>query len=80
VLLLLAALVSTVGLLFFWKPARVIYVVSFLASYVWIGMFGPQLSSGPSEAVVLLSEFIAGIVAALMYTKPVSGYFEKNEI
>lgn len=75
--LLLAALVSTIGLLLFWKPARLIYIASFLASYVYIGVFGPQLSSGPSVAIELLSEFIAGIVAVLMYTKPISTHFEK---
>lgn len=76
--LLLAGLVSTVGLLVFWKPARLLYVASFLASYVFIGMIGPHLSSGPSETVALLSEFLAGVVAALMYTQPIGAYFEKS--
>ena len=70
-------LVSIVGLLVFWSPARPIFVASSLVHIAWMGTLGPQLMSGQSEALMLLSEFAAGTMSAVMYTKPAGAYFKK---
>jgi len=75
--LTLAWLVSVVGLFSFWSPARALFVASLLVPIVWAGTLGPQVMSGQSEALMLLSLFFAGIITAIMYLQPVSGYFRK---
>ena len=71
---------SFFGFLVFWRPARKLFLISFV---VWaIGVAGngfPVVNSAYSQLLHELATLGAGIILGLIYFSPVKDYFVKEE-
>ena len=76
----LVAYVSTIGLLFFKRWARWVYIVISLVGLISLGLFplgDAQVSVVGEELISSIAGFFGTVVLVLLVTKPVSGYFSK---
>ena len=72
----LFTIASTIGLLFFRRWARPLYVVSLIAGLVLIALDPGAATTGVPEALASLNLVVSGIVIALMYFSPARREFE----
>ena len=72
----LFTLASSIGLLFFRRWARPLYVVSLIAGLVLIAFDPGAPATGVQEALASLNMVVSGIVVALMYFSPARREFE----
>lgn len=75
--LIIAMLVSHVGLFLFWRPARVLYVASLIGLIALSLFLGPHVSTGWVQAIDTASLTITGMVLALIYWSPLKELYEK---
>ena len=66
----LLGFIGTVGLLFFWRPGRIIYTIAIVAAFPLSFMFGPIISTELSHFLLVASTFLGGVIWALMYFSP----------
>lgn len=71
----LVLLVSTIGLLFFWRWSRTIALFSTVAGFGIYPLFGQTLSSGWANSLLEASFTTWGAVLALAYFSPLSQRF-----
>ena len=79
VILLLLATVSTVGMLFFKRWARMLSLYTNVLGYVMYPFFGITLASGWANAFSELSAAIWGAVLAIAYFSSLSERFEMKQ-
>ncbi|HQU98415.1 MAG TPA: hypothetical protein PLV19_04500 [Nitrosomonas sp.] len=72
---LLAAVASTIGLLFFKRWARVVALYSTLIGFAFYPFFGATVSSAFASALSEASFLVWGAVLALAYFSPISERF-----
>lgn len=70
------AVISTIGLFLFWRPARLLYTLSYVITYVLIFLMGPTVSTPLTAFLVDLGTFLGGVIWALIYFSPLKEYFE----
>ncbi len=75
--LLIAWLVSSFGLFFFWRPARAMYLVTVVGSLAVTPFTDVYITAGWVEAIEGVSLIVTGIVLALIYASPLKDLFEK---
>jgi hypothetical protein len=76
---LVASIVSTIGLFFFWYWVRPFALVTAILGLAVSPLFGPELSSGWSSALLEASFLAWGAVLALAYYSPLSQSFVRAE-
>jgi MFS family permease len=76
---LIASIVSTLGLFFFWHWVRPFAIVVAVLSLAVSPLFGPALTSGWSSALLEASFLTWGAVLALAYCSPLSQRFVHSE-
>ena len=79
VVILLLAAVSTFGLLFFKRWARMLSLYTTVLGYVIFPFFGLTLASGWATLLSELSATIWGAVLAIAYFSSLSGRFAKRQ-
>jgi len=75
-----ATVVSWVGLLLYWWPARGIYVGSWIAMLVLILASGPSVLTAPGAVLDTLEHIVSGLVIAMMYFTDVKTLFEEDDV
>jgi hypothetical protein len=76
----LLGIIGTIGLLFFWRPARAIYTIATIAAFPLSFAFGPMISTELSHFLLVTSTFLGGVIWALMYFSPaVQEEFEEEK-
>jgi hypothetical protein len=71
---------STIGLLFFWKPAKYIYVLSLLLVLPDQAPAIPVLVTGFEHFLDNLVEIMVGLNIGLIFSQPVSSYFSRQKV
>ena len=81
ILIVTATLVSWVGLLLYWWPARAFYVGAWLAMLVLLLVSGPSVLTAPGAALDTLEHIVGGILIGMMYfTNEVRQRFEERDL
>lgn len=75
---LLASVVSTVGLFFYWRWARPLALIVAVLGLAVSPLLGPGLASGWSSALLEASFLSWGAVLALAYWSPIGQRFERQ--
>jgi hypothetical protein len=72
------AVVSLIGLLFLWRPARPLYTLTYIIAFPVLLMAGPSVSTAITDTIGELSSFLGGVIWALLYFSPIKQYFETD--
>jgi hypothetical protein len=75
--LLTAGLVARVGLFFFWRPARVLFLIQIIAGTLLMPFSRPLVATGLSYACESTGVTITGAILSLVYFSSLKGLFEK---
>jgi hypothetical protein len=75
---LLLWLTSSVGLLFLWRPARLLYTVAVLGCCILSLFLGPAVYSAAEQFLSDLASLIPGAIIALLYWSPLKAIFDKS--
>lgn len=75
--LIIAWLVSNVGLFFFWRSARTMYLVTVVGSLAVTPFTDVYITAGWVSAIEGMSLINTGIVLTLIYASPLKDLFEK---
>jgi len=67
-----------IGLLMFWKPARVLTLVSCGMDVVAASLINPIIEPGGVIALDYLSMILTGVIIGLIYFSPVNEFFQKR--
>lgn len=78
--LLIAALISSIGLFLFWRPARVLYLIAMIAGVLLTPVFGPFVDAGWGRAFEEAAGVVSGVILALVYFSPLKHLYEKRQI
>lgn len=74
--LVIAWLVSSVGLFFFWRSARTMYLVTLIGSSAVTPFTDAYITAGWVQVIDGVSLIVTGIVLALIYASPLKESFE----
>jgi hypothetical protein len=77
--LVLAWLVASIGLMCFWRPARLLYLGCIVGSGVLMLIGGPYISTGLGEALDSISLTLSGFLLALIHFSPLQELYEKPQ-
>jgi hypothetical protein len=72
------AFISCIGLLIPWRPARLLYTLSYLFSFPLYLMVGPTVSTEITATLTSLGTFLGGVIWALIYFSPIKVHFEPH--
>ena len=72
------ALISCIGLLIPWRPARLLYTLSYLFSFPIYLLVGPTVSTEITAFLTQLGMFLGGVIWALIYFSPVKVHFQPH--
>jgi len=75
-----ATVVSWVGLLLYWWPARALYVGAWVAMLILILASGPSVLTAPGAVLDTLEHLVSGILIGMMYFSDVKLRFEEDDI
>ena len=75
--LFILLVVSSVGLFFFWRPARILYLIDTVAGLVVAPFFGPYVDAGWGTALGEVATIVSGVILALIYFSPLKDLYEK---
>ena len=76
---LLLALVSHIGLFFFWRPARVLYLADGIGILVMVTLDGAAVRTGLEGTFDYLSAVIYGSILGLLYFSPLRDLYVKRQ-
>jgi hypothetical protein len=71
-------MVSLIGLLFLWRPARLLYTVTYILAFPLVLMAGPSVSTAITETLGEISNFLGGVIWALLYFSSIKERFETD--
>lgn len=78
--LLILLLVSSIGLFFFWRPARILYVITIAAGLLVAPFFGPYVDAGWGTTFGDAAMIVSGVILALIYFSPLKDLYEKPKV
>ena len=70
------AFISCIGLLIPWRPARLLYTLSYALAFPVYFLVGPQVSTPITAFLTAIGMFLGGVIWALIYFSPVKVHFE----
>lgn len=76
-LLIIAGLVSRIGLFVFWRPARMIFLLTIIAELVATPFSIPETHTGICAMLNEATIYIAGVILALVYFSPLRDLYPK---
>lgn len=71
------AIISTIGLFVLWRPARILYTLSFVVALPLYLLMGPTINTGLTEFLSELASFLGGVIWALIYFSPLRQHFDR---
>jgi len=76
---ILLGLIGTIGLLFFWRPARILYSIATIAAFPLSFAFGPIVSTEWTHFFTITATCLGGVLWALMFfSQPIVDEFEDS--
>jgi hypothetical protein len=76
--LLVALVVSIIGLYCFWRFARPLTVIAWIVGLILQVFVGPTVDSGLATSLYELAAILTGIILAVIYITPAKAWFEKT--
>jgi len=76
---LVLALMSHIGLFFFWRPARTLYLIGGIGILVMVVLDGPAERTGWEGMFDYLSSVIYGSILGLIYFSPMRDLYAKRQ-
>lgn len=70
------ALISSIGLLFLWRPARLLYTLSFVIALPLYLIMDPLIYTGITEFLSELASLLGGAIWAILYFSPIKSHFD----
>lgn len=70
------AIIATAGLLLLWRPARLLYTISYVMALPLYFFMGPTISTGVTEFLNYGATFLGGVIWALIYFSPLKQFFD----
>lgn len=81
IVLITATIISWIGLLLYWWPARAFYVGAWVAMLVMLLASGPSVLTAPGAALDTLEHVVGGILIGMMYfSDDVRQRFEESDL
>jgi hypothetical protein len=77
---LLVDLVGWLGMLFFWRPSRWIFLASQVLFLAVTVVFGPSVSHGLTDAADSAGAVVAGAILAMAFYSPIRERFARNAV
>jgi len=78
--LIILSLVSSIGLFFFWRPSRILYLISSVLGLLLAPFFGPYVDAGWGKAFEDAGLVISGVILALVYFSPLKSLYERPAV
>lgn len=71
-------IVSVVGLLVLWRPARLLYTLTYVLSWPLYLLAGASVMTGAAHMLYDMSSVLAGVIWGLIYFSPLKEHFERG--
>ena len=71
-------IISTIGLLVLWRPARLLYTLTFVLSWPLYVLAGASVTTGTAHMLYDMSSVLAGVILGLIYFSPLKVHFERG--
>ena len=68
---------SSIGLFFFWRPARILYLIVTAVGLLLTPFFGPYVDAGWGSTLEEAATIVSGVILALIYFSPLKDLYEK---
>ena len=78
--IVMATLVSWIGLLNYWWPSRMIYTVAWIAWLALVALSGPSVMTAAGAAIETLEHLVGGAIIGLVYFSDLSKRFEEDDV
>lgn len=75
--ILIMLVVSSVGLLVFWRPSRLLYLLTLVVALLIAPLLGPEVNTGWEAPFDEAASVVSGAILALAYFSPIKVLFEK---
>ena len=75
---LVLGIVSTIGLLVLWRPARLLYTLTYVLSWPLYLLAGASVMTGAAHMLYEMSSVLAGVIWGLIYFSPLKTHFERG--
>ena len=79
IVFLIALLTAWIGLFVFWKPARMLYLITMVVSLLLGPFFGPYVETGLSYTLCEATSIVSGIILTLVYFSPLKELYERGK-
>lgn len=76
--IVLATVVSWIGLLNYWVPARILYLGAWAAWLVLVATAGPSVMTGPGAAIETLEHLVGGAIIGVVYFSDLRRRFDDD--
>lgn len=76
--LIVGLLVASVGLFFFWRPARMLYLICVVFGIALVPLAGPYVDAGYGELLEDVASMISGAILALAWFSPLAQVFDRK--
>ncbi|BCW94144.1 MAG: hypothetical protein KatS3mg007_2038 [Thermoanaerobaculum sp.] len=80
ILVIIAWFVSCIGLFLFWRPARILYLITITAGLLLTPLYGPYVDAGWGTMFEDAAVILSGVILALVYLSPLKGLYEKPKL
>jgi hypothetical protein len=77
---IILSLGSSIGLFFFWRPSRVLYLISTVLWLLLSPFFGPHVDAGWGTAFEDAAMIVSGVILALVYFSPLKSFYERPAV
>jgi hypothetical protein len=71
---------SSIGLFFFWRPSRILYLISIVLSLLLTPFSGPYVDAGWGTAFEDAAMIVSGVILALVYFSPLKSLYERPAV
>jgi hypothetical protein len=78
--LIILSLVSSIGLFFFWRPSRILYLISSVLWLLLLPFFGPNVDAGWGKVFEDAGLVVSGVILALVYFSPLKSFYERPAV
>jgi hypothetical protein len=71
---------ARIGLFFFWRPSRILYLISTVLGLLLTPFFGPVVDAGWGTAFDYAAMIVSGVILALVYFSPLKSLYERPAV